>query len=50
FASPSTKELGLLAVRLFGICVNAASVERLWSSMGFLQTNRRCCLKADVIY
>lgn len=44
FASSSTKELGPLALHLFGICVNAASVERLWSSMGFLHTNRRNCL------
>ncbi|RIB07898.1 hypothetical protein C2G38_2213083 [Gigaspora rosea] len=29
FASSSTKELGPLAMRLFGICVNAASIERL---------------------
>ena len=41
FAEPSTKELGLVSCRLFGICINAASVERLWSCMGFLQTNRR---------
>ncbi|CAG8483739.1 25562_t:CDS:2, partial [Dentiscutata erythropus] len=41
FVSPSTKELGPLAVWLFGICVNAASIERLWSSMGFIHTNRR---------
>ncbi|CAG8644426.1 9787_t:CDS:2, partial [Dentiscutata erythropus] len=33
FASSSTRELGPLALHLFGICVNAASVERLWSSM-----------------
>jgi hypothetical protein len=33
FASSSTRELGPLAIHLFGICVNAASVERLWSSM-----------------
>ncbi|CAG8559322.1 18206_t:CDS:2 [Cetraspora pellucida] len=29
FISSSTKELGLLVIRLFRICVNAASVERL---------------------
>ncbi|CAG8677084.1 6107_t:CDS:2 [Cetraspora pellucida] len=33
FASPSTKELGPLAAQLFGICVNAASVEQLWSEL-----------------
>ena len=45
FASTSTNELGFVACRIFGICVNAASVERLWSCMGFLQTNRRNRLK-----
>ncbi|CAG8730757.1 10010_t:CDS:2 [Cetraspora pellucida] len=39
FASFSSKELGPLALHLFEICVNAASVERLWSSMGFIHTN-----------
>ena len=34
------KELGYVAQRIFGICINAVSVERLWSSMGFLQTKR----------
>ncbi|CAG8744306.1 19379_t:CDS:2, partial [Dentiscutata erythropus] len=33
FASSSTRELDPLALHLFRICVNAASVERLWSSM-----------------
>jgi hypothetical protein len=41
YVSTSTNELGPVACRIFGICVNAASVERLWSCMGFLQTNRR---------
>ncbi|PKK56855.1 hypothetical protein RhiirC2_799164 [Rhizophagus irregularis] len=41
YVSVSTNELGLVACRIFGICVNAASVERLWSCMGFLQTKRR---------
>ncbi|CAG8800651.1 2277_t:CDS:1, partial [Dentiscutata erythropus] len=45
FVSPSTKELGPLPVRLFGICVNAASVEQLLSSMGFIHTNQRNCLQ-----
>ena len=35
------RELASIALRIFGICVNAASVERMWSSMGFLHTNRR---------
>lgn len=41
FAAPSTNELGLVACRLYGICINAAAVERLWSSMSFFQNNRR---------
>ncbi|CAB4424904.1 unnamed protein product [Rhizophagus irregularis] len=41
FASVSTNELGFVACRIFSICVNAASVERLWSCMGFLQSKRR---------
>lgn len=49
FASSSTRELGPLAIRLFGICVNAASVERLWSSMGFIHTNRRNRLQVRYI-
>jgi hypothetical protein len=35
------KELGAVALKIFGTCVNAASVERMWSSMGFLHTVRR---------
>ena len=31
-------ELSRLELHLFGICINAASVERLWSNMGFLHT------------
>ncbi|GES87938.1 ribonuclease H-like domain-containing protein [Rhizophagus clarus] len=30
------KELAAVALKLFGMYVNAASVERMWSSMGFL--------------
>ncbi|CAB5189780.1 unnamed protein product [Rhizophagus irregularis] len=38
FVVPLAKELGYVAQRIFGICINAASVERLWSNMGFLHT------------
>jgi hypothetical protein len=41
YAADSTNELGFVACRLYGICVNAAAIERLWSCMGFLQTDRR---------
>ncbi|MBV8802824.1 MAG: hypothetical protein JO131_07695 [Gammaproteobacteria bacterium] len=41
FAAPSAKELSFVSQRIFGICINAASVERLWSNMGFLHTKRR---------
>ena len=49
FIKPSTNELGLVACRIFGICVNAASVERLWSCMGFLQTNMRNRLMVEYL-
>ena len=38
-------EIGTVGACLFGICVNAASVERLWSNMGFLHTKKRNRLK-----
>ncbi|CAG8620183.1 4_t:CDS:2, partial [Diversispora eburnea] len=41
YISVSTSELSFVACRIFGICTNAVSVERLWSCIGFLQTNRR---------
>jgi hypothetical protein len=50
YAKSSTNELGLVACRLFGICINAAAVERLWSCMGFLQTNRRNRLKVFILF
>jgi len=41
WVTPTAKELGYVAQHIFGVCVNAASVERLWSCMGSLQTKRR---------
>jgi len=38
-------ELAKVAIHIHGVCVNSASVERLWSSMGFFHTNRRNKLK-----
>lgn len=34
-------ELAKVAIHIHGVCVNSASVERLWSSMGFFHTNKR---------
>ncbi|CAJ0840770.1 21490_t:CDS:2, partial [Entrophospora sp. SA101] len=34
-------EIGIVAAPIFGICINAASVERLWSSMGFFHSKNR---------
>ncbi|CAJ0838801.1 1871_t:CDS:2, partial [Entrophospora sp. SA101] len=34
-------ELAKVAIRIHAVCVNSASVERLWSSMGYFHTNRR---------
>ncbi|RIA96856.1 hypothetical protein C1645_814904 [Glomus cerebriforme] len=42
-------ELGFVATKIFSICVNSASVERLFSSMGFLHTFRRNKLKHDKV-
>jgi hypothetical protein len=43
-------EIGTIGARIFGICINAASVERLWSSMGFYHTKSRNKLKVKNIY
>ncbi len=45
FAKVSTNELGLVAYTLFDICINVASIECLWSCIGFLHTNHRNRLK-----
>ena len=50
YVEASTNELGLVACRLYGICINAAAVERLWSCMGFLQTNRRNRLMVNLFF
>jgi hypothetical protein len=41
-------ELSRFALQLFGICVNAASVERLWSNMGFLHSKRQNRLHVSI--
>ncbi|CAG8808787.1 22777_t:CDS:2 [Cetraspora pellucida] len=38
-------ELANIALRIYSICVNSASVERLFSTMGFFHTKRRNKLK-----
>ncbi|RIA89546.1 hypothetical protein C1645_824732 [Glomus cerebriforme] len=43
------KELGAVALKIFGICVNATSVERMWSSMGFVHTVRHNRLTNDKV-
>jgi len=50
YCSTTCKELGFVATKIFSICVNSASVERLFSSMGFLHTSRRNKLKVIVFY
>lgn len=42
-------ELAKVAIHIHGICVNSASVERLWSSMGFFHTNKRNRLNVILI-
>jgi hypothetical protein len=48
YCSTTCKELGLVATKIFSVCVNSASVERLFSSMGFLHTPRRNRLKVCI--
>ncbi|CAG8645352.1 9845_t:CDS:2, partial [Diversispora eburnea] len=38
-------KIGTVASRIFGICANAISVERLWSNMGFYHIKNRNKLK-----
>ncbi|CAG8803419.1 9539_t:CDS:2, partial [Cetraspora pellucida] len=38
-------ELARAAIHVHGICINSASVECLWSSMGLLHSNRRAWLQ-----
>ena len=45
YVSISTNELGFVACKIFGIYVNAASVERFWSCMRFIQSKRQNRLK-----
>jgi hAT family C-terminal dimerisation region len=45
YCSTCCKELGFIATKIFSICVNSASVERLFSTMGFLHSPRRNKLK-----
>jgi hAT family C-terminal dimerisation region len=45
-----TPELSRLALHLYSVCVNAASVERLWSTMGFFHTKRRNRLEVSESY
>ena len=42
-------ELAKVATHIHGICVNSASVERLWSSIGYFHTNRRNRLKVCIM-
>jgi hypothetical protein len=48
FASLNSKELGIVATKIFSITVNSASVERLFSTMGFLHTSRRNAIKVSI--
>ena len=44
------KELASIALRIFGICVNATLVKRMWFSMGFLHTNHYNQLNISLNY
>jgi hypothetical protein len=48
--SGCASELSQFALHLYSVCVNAASVERLWSTMGFIHTKRRNRLEVNWYY
>ncbi|CAG8610294.1 25750_t:CDS:2 [Dentiscutata erythropus] len=50
FSIGATKELGMLAICLFSICINSASCERLFSTMGFFHNSRRTRLLLDKVF
>ncbi|CAG8829230.1 25388_t:CDS:2, partial [Dentiscutata erythropus] len=50
YSAGATKELGMLAIRLFSICINSASCERLFSTMGFFQNSRRTRLPIEKVF
>jgi hypothetical protein len=41
FVSAYAPDLSVFSIKLYAICINSASVERLFSSMGFFHTNKR---------
>jgi hAT family C-terminal dimerisation region len=41
FVSAYAPDLSAFSTKLYAICINSASVERLFSSMGFFHTNKR---------
>uniref|UniRef100_U9UUB5 Uncharacterized protein n=1 Tax=Rhizophagus irregularis (strain DAOM 181602 / DAOM 197198 / MUCL 43194) TaxID=747089 RepID=U9UUB5_RHIID len=47
-AKGDTSELSQFALYLYGICVNLASVERLWLNMGFLHSKRQNRLNISI--
>ncbi|GBC01874.1 hypothetical protein RclHR1_04360019 [Rhizophagus clarus] len=49
YVEENYKELASIALRIFRICVNAVSVERMWSSIGFLHTNHCNRLNNDKV-
>lgn len=49
FTSGVGLELAKLATHFHSICVNSALVERLWSNMSFLHTNRRNHLQVNLL-
>ena len=41
FVSSYTPDLSAFSTKIYAICINTASVERLFSTMGFFHTNKR---------
>ncbi|GBC34840.2 ribonuclease H-like domain-containing protein [Rhizophagus irregularis DAOM 181602=DAOM 197198] len=49
FTSAYASDLSAFSTKIYAICINTASVERLFSSMGFFHTNKRNRLDSEKV-
>ncbi|CAB4374463.1 unnamed protein product [Rhizophagus irregularis] len=49
FTSAYALDLSAFSTKIYAICINTASVERLFSSMGFFHTNKRNRLDSEKV-
>nr|CAG8612558.1 9116_t:CDS:2 [Entrophospora candida] len=50
FVSAYTPDLSMFSIKVFAICVNTASVERLFSAMDFFHTKKRNRLDSEKVF